>query len=108
MTVLEAVVFLGYAVSLLPNLRGNRPEVGLTALAFFVLWSALLGVGAWQLWRLHSWARAPVVLAQLIHVMVGVSFWGGGTTWVAVLMIAVAAAVLGTVLHPRSIAALES
>ncbi len=60
------------------------------------------------MWRLRSWARAPVVLAQLIQLLVGFGFWGGGTTLVAVVLVGVAVAVLVAVLHPRSIAALDS
>ena len=106
LTALEALVFLVYGLALLPDLFGARPEAGSTALLFFLFYAALLASCAWQLRRLRSWPRAPVVLAQLIQLLVGFSFWGGETTLVAVVLIAVAVVVLAALLHPRSLAAL--
>ncbi len=106
LTGLEALGFAGYGLALLPDLLGDRPEAGSTASLFFLAYAVFLGVCAWQLWRLRSWARAPVVLAQLIQVLVGADFWGGETTAVALGLIGLAVAVLVALLHPRSTAAL--
>ena len=106
LTALEALVITVYGLVLVPDLFGSRPEAGGTALVFFVPYGLFLGVCAWQLWRLRSWSRAPVVLAQLLQLLVGYSFWGGTTTAVAVVLIGVAVAVLAAVLNPRSLAAL--
>ena len=54
----------------------------------------------------RRWARAPVVVVQLIMLPVGWSFRGGQTTWVAVIMIVVALLTLLAVLHPASTRAL--
>jgi len=108
LTALEGLAFAVYGLSLLPAFVGGHPEAGSMSLLFFVAYAVFLGVCAWQLWRLRSWARAPVVVAQLIQLLVGTSFWGGGTTPVAVVLVGVAAAVLVTLLHPRSLAALGS
>ena len=108
LTVLEGLAFLVHGLALLPGLFGDRPEAGSTALVFFVLYAVFLAACGWQLWRLRSWARAPVVLAQLIQLLIGFDFWGGETTIVAVVLIVVAVAVLVSVLHPRSLAALGS
>ena len=51
-------------------------------------------VFAWLLHRLQSWARAPVVLAQLIQLGVAWSFRGGGDTAVVVGAAAVVAVVV--------------
>jgi hypothetical protein len=107
LTLLEALGFAAYGLVLVPALFGKHPEAGSTASIFFLAYAVLLGVCVWQLWRLRSWARAPVVLAQLIQLLVGMGFWGGDTRAVAVLLVAVAVAVLVTLLHPRSTAALE-
>jgi ABC-type proline/glycine betaine transport system permease subunit len=107
LTVAEGLGFAAYGLALVPQLLGDHPEAGSTASLFFLAWAVFLGVCAWQLWRLRSWARAPVVLAQLIQLLVGTGFWGQDTTAVAVLLIAVAVAVLVTLLHPRSTAALD-
>jgi len=106
LTALEALAFGAYGVALLPDLFGGNPEAGSTSLFFFLAYAVFLGVCARQLWLLHSWARAPVVLAQLIQLLVGTSFWGGSTTSVAAVLILVAVAVLVGLLHPRSLAAL--
>ena len=108
LTALEGTAFAAYGVALVPDLFGGHPEAGSTSLFFFLAYAGFLGVCAWQLWRLRSWARAPVVLAQLIQLLVGSSFWGGSTTPVALVLIGVAVTVLVTLLHPRSLAALGS
>jgi hypothetical protein len=105
---LEAAVLVGYGVSLLPSLSDERLAVGATSVLFLVGYGAFLAWCAHRFWRLHSWARAPIVMAQLIQIPVGISFWGGQTTAVAVAMLLVAAVVLAGVFHPRSIAALAA
>jgi hypothetical protein len=106
LTALEALGFAAYGLALVPELFGAHPEAGSTASLFFLAYAGFLGVCAWQLWRLRSWARAPVVLAQLIQVLVGAGFWGGDTTAVAVGLVGLAVVVLVALLHPRSTAAL--
>lgn len=80
--------------------------MGVTSVAFFLIYGSFLAFAAWQLNRRSSWARAPVVLAQLIQILVGGSFWGGATTYVAVTLILVGLVVLAGIFHPASIAAL--
>ncbi len=108
LTAVEGLGFATYGLALVPELFGDHPEAGSTASVFFLAYGVFLGACAWQLWRLRSWARAPVVLAQLIQLLVGGGFWGGETTTVAVVLIGLAAVVLVSVLHPRSLAALGS
>ena len=105
---LEAAVLVVEGVALVPALSGDRLTMGVTSVFFFLLYGGFLAVLAWRLHRLESWARAPVVLAQLIQVLVGVSFWGGSTTGVAVVAIVVGLVVLAGVFHPASLAALEA
>jgi len=105
---LESLVLLAEGVSLLPALRADRLTMGVTSVAFFLLYGGFLGVCAWQLRRLRSWARAPVVLAQLIQILLGTGFWGGATTVIAIALIAVGVVVLGGILHPASLAALDA
>ena len=104
----EAGVFLLLGVVEATQASGERLALAVTATLFFLLWSGGLAVCAWNLWRLESWARAPVVLAQLIQILVGGSFWGGSTTGVAVVAIAVGVLALAGIFHPQSLAALES
>lgn len=105
---MEAVALVLYGLSLLPTLEGQRLVMGATTVAFFLGYGGFLAFAAWQMYRLHSWSRAPIVLAQLIQIMVGASFWGGGTTPVAVLLVLVGLVTLAGIFHPASLAALES
>ena len=105
---LEAGALMLEGLSLLPSLEGERLVMGVTSVAFFLIYGGFLGYAAWQLNRRRSWARAPFVLAQLIQILVGGSFWGGGTTYVAVALIVVGLVVLAGIFHPASIAALAS
>lgn len=108
LTAVEGIGFLILSAWLVPNLRAERPALGITTVTFFLLWGLFLLVCAGQLLRRHSWARAPIVAAQLIQVLVATSFWGGRTSAVTVLAIAVALVVLAGIFHPRSIAALDT
>jgi uncharacterized membrane protein len=89
-------------------LTSERATMGVTTAVFFVVYGAGLGAIDLQLLRLRSWARAPVVLAQLIQLLVAWSFRGGGTTLVATLLAVVAVLVLVGVFHPASTAGLAA
>jgi hypothetical protein len=103
----EAVALVLVGGAELGVLSSSRATMGLTTALFFGVYGVGLGACAWQLLRLRSWARAPVVLAQLIQIPVAWSFRGGSTTLVAVALAAVAVLVLAGVFHPASIAALD-
>lgn len=102
----EALVFGVLAVTELLAVESSKLTMGLTTALFFVLYGVGLGVCAWAASRLSSWARAPIVLAQLIQLAVAWSFWGGETTWVAVGLAVVAVVVLAGIFHPDSLDAL--
>lgn len=107
LAVLEAVALVLQGLLLLPALEGERLTMGLTSTLFFTMYGVGLAWCAWCLARGQSWARAPVVLAQLIQVLLGFGFWGGDTTAVAVVLVVVGVVVLAGVFHPRSLAALD-
>jgi hypothetical protein len=84
-TLLEAVGVVAFAVVELANLDPDRPSVALTSGAFFLLYAAGLGVAARGLYRLQSWARSMIAMAQLIQLALAWSFRGGETglvSWV--------------------------
>jgi hypothetical protein len=103
----EAVALVLLGVVEVGVLSSDRAAMGLTTAFFFVVYGAGLGACAWQLLRLRSWARAPVVLAQLIQLPVAWSFHGGSTTLVAVLLALAAVLVLVGVFHKASFEALD-
>ena len=84
----------------------TRAAMGTTTAIFFFGYAAALAWCAFRLSRLDSWARSPVVLAQLIQLGVAWSFRGGATTWVAIGLALLAGVVLVGIFHPRSIEAL--
>lgn len=103
---LEGLVALGFGVAEIFQVRLFRAVVGVGVAVFMVGFAALLFAAARALLRLQRWARAPVVVVQLIMLPVGWSFRGGGTTPVAAAMIIVALLTLVLILHPRSTQAL--
>ena len=107
LALVESVLLVIQGVAELVAVSGERLVMGLTTSLFFVLYGAGLGVCAWGMYRLRSAARAPVVVAQLIQVLVAWSFLGGSTTWVAVALGVVALIVLAGIFHPASLDALE-
>ena len=104
----EAGALLLQGITLVPALEGQRMAMGLTTVVFFLAYGAGLAWCAVQLRRRRSWARSPVVFAQLIQLGVASSFWGGQTTYVAVALGLVALIVLAGVFHPQSLRALDN
>jgi hypothetical protein len=88
------------------HLSAARMTMGVTTALFFVFYGAVLVLCAWLVTRRVTWARSPIVLAQLIQILVGWGFRGGATTWVTVFAIVVALVVLLGLLNPASIDAL--
>jgi hypothetical protein len=105
---LEGLFLAVLAVFEVASVGSGRVTLAITTGLFFLA----LGVGllfcARGLWRVHSWARGPVVACQLIGVLLSFSFWGGATTVVAVAILVVSLAVLVGLLHPASTRALAA
>ena len=74
---LEAVSLVVFGVVELGSLEAGKLTMGITTALFFAVYGVGLGVFAWLLYRLQSWIRAPVVLAQLIQLGVAWSFRSG-------------------------------
>jgi len=104
----EGLLLIGYAVLEVASVDGDRVAVAATTGLFFLVYGVGLLLCARALGRRRSWARSPVVLAQLIQLGVAWSFWGESTTVVAVGVAVVAVLVLVGVFHPTSLQALEA
>jgi len=102
----EAGVFGILGAAELFSLQTDKVVMAATTTLFFLVYGVALAVCAWALWRLRSWARAPVVVAQLIQLFVAWDFRGGETTWIAVALGVVAVLVLAGIFHPQSLDAL--
>jgi hypothetical protein len=99
------VVVFGLTEAL--SLDSDRLVMGVTTSAFFLAYGVGLLLCAWGMNAIRPWSRGPVLLAQLIWLGLAWSFRGGDTLPVAIVLAVVAALVLGGLLHPRSIDALE-
>jgi len=114
----EGLVLVGYALYVLvqvarlgitgPDPVSNPASVGLEIVLFFVFGAGLLAV-ALGLWRSNRLARAPLVFAQLITLVVGWQFIGATGTVervVGVVAVALAAGALACAFLPSTTRAL--
>ncbi|HET9778982.1 MAG TPA: hypothetical protein VFP81_06830 [Propionibacteriaceae bacterium] len=101
---LEAVIALGYAVLEIGQVRMTRAAVGVGVTILMAAFGLLLLVVARGVFLGKRWSRGPAVATQLILLPIAWSFKGGSTTWVSVVLAALAIAVWVGVLHPRSTA----
>ena len=101
---LEGLLGLGYAGIAVGQIRMSRAVLGLGVAVLMAAFGLLLLVVARGVFLGRRWSRAPAVVAQLIMLPIAWSFKGGATTWVSVVLAALAIAVLVGVLHPRSTA----
>jgi hypothetical protein len=107
-TAAEALALVVLGVLELAGLSTSRATMGLTTAVFFLLYGGGLGWCAWSLRGLQAWARAPVVLSQLIQLGVAWSFRSGSTALVAAVLAVTAVLVLAGVFVRASIAALDA
>jgi hypothetical protein len=102
----EGVVLVLLALLELGSLASGRLTMGVTTAGFFLVSGLALVLFASAVHRGHSWARSPIVLAQLIQLGLAWNFRGGETTVVAVALAVVAVIVVAGLLHPASVDAL--
>lgn len=102
--VAQAAVLIVYAVLEALALTSGRVAMGLTTGVFFLIAAGALLTCAAGVWRRRSWARSPLVLAQLIALGLAWSFRGGATTAVALMLAVGAVVVLVGVFHPAGLA----
>jgi hypothetical protein len=100
----EALIALMYAALEVVQIRMSRAVVGVGVTIMMAGLGLLLLLVARGVFLGRRWSRGPAVAAQLILLPLAWSFVGGRTTWVAVVLAALAIAVLVGVLHPRSTA----
>ncbi len=89
------------------SLTSGRLTMGVTTAGFFVAYGALLVYCGWQLTRCAPWARAPVLLAQLIQLGLAWGFREGDTLPIAIGLALVSALTLAGLFHPASRLALD-
>ena len=103
----EGGLLLVYGVAELVAVQAGRLTMGISTALFFLMYGGGLVFCAWSAYRLSSWARAPLVLAQLIQLGVAWSFRGGSSTPAAVVLALVAVIVLVGIFHRASVQAID-
>lgn len=104
---LQGLVSVGYGIAEAVHITGERVAMGASTSLFFLAYGAGLVLCAWGLTRLNSWARGPVLLAQLISLGLAWNFRDAETVLASVGFAVPAVLVLVGMLHPRTIEALE-
>jgi uncharacterized membrane protein (DUF2068 family) len=107
LTLVEGLLTAMYGVTEAVHVTSQRLVMGVTTATFFVAYGVAMMICAWGLTRLHTWARGPVLLAQLIWLGLAWNFRDGDTWPLAVGLAVPAVIVLVGMLVPSSIAALE-
>ena len=104
----QALVLAGWGILEFVRIGGSE-SAGSAAAAgiFFLVCAGGLGACAWGLFKLDSWARAPIVLAQLL--VLGLA-WNArhSATLLAVVLAIVALVALVCIFHPASLHALAA
>ena len=100
----EALFALVYAALEVGQIRMFRAVVGVGVTILMAGFGLVLLLVARGVFLGRRWSRGPAVATQLILLPLAWGFVGGRTTWVAVVLAALAIAVLVGVLHPRSTA----
>jgi len=106
------VVLEGLAIAVLGALEAfhttsSRAVMGVTTSLFFVAFGLALVACAWGLSRVSTWARGPVLLAQLIWLGLAWNFRHGDTLPIAIALAVPAVVVLVGMLNSASVEALE-
>ena len=103
----EGVVIIALAVLEIASLTGGRLTMGLTTTLFFAMYGGLLLVCAWVITHGGSWARGPILLAQLIQLGLAWNLWAGSTKPLSAGLAVVALVVVAGLLHPATTQVLE-
>ncbi|WP_108345088.1 hypothetical protein [Nocardioides currus] len=106
-TAVEGLLLLALAVLEIASLTGGRLTMGLTTSLFFAAFGALLVACGWLITHGHTWARGPILLAQLIALGLAWNLRGGETTIISVALGIVALVVIAGMLHPQTIEAIN-
>jgi hypothetical protein len=107
LSAVEGALVMGFGALEAASIHADRAAMGVTTSLFFALLGALLVACAWYVVRGRTWARSPLVVAQLMALGLAWNFLGGSTTWISVVLAVVAVVVLVGLLHPASVEALS-
>jgi hypothetical protein len=103
--VAQAAALVILAILQLINLHDNRLAMGFTTAAFFVIFALAILACARGLATLSSWARSPIVLAELINLGLAWSFRDMPAVGIALFLASVVSLV--GIFAPASLHALD-
>lgn len=92
----------GFGVLALIETRASRTVVGSGAAIILLAYAVLLVFVARGVVHGRRWSRAPAIATQLIQLPIAWSYWGGQTTWFALLLGAVSLTIIVCLLLPSS------
>ena len=107
LVLVQGLVTVIYGLGEALHITSARVVMGLTTSVFFLAYGAGLMLCAWGLHRVRSWARGPVLFAQLVWLGLAWNFREGDTWPIALALAVPAVVVLAGMLHPRSMDALN-
>ena len=97
---LEAAAYIGVASLDLADTSGGRLGFGVGAGLLLIAYGLGLLVAAWHVRKGRTWARAPIVVAQLIQLLLAADLRASGAAWVMPAMAVSALVVLGCLFAP--------
>lgn len=103
----QGLMTLLFGISEALSTRPGREVMGISTALFFVLFGAVLGCCAWGLRRARSWARGPVLFAQLAFLLLAWSLRHTRLLPLGVVLGVSAVLVLAALLHPATLRALS-
>jgi len=97
---LESIAYIAVAGLDLADASGDRLGFGVGAGILLIAYGLGLAVAAWSVRKGRAWARAPLVVAQLIQLLLAHDLRGSGAAWVTPAMAVSALVVLGCLFAP--------
>jgi hypothetical protein len=105
---LESLVYVGVGVLDLADTSGGLIGVGLGSGILLVAYGLGQLYAAWRVRQGQRWARAPLVVTQLIQILLGQDVRPEGLPWIAPTLIVSALVALGCLLAPPVTQALRN
>ena len=103
---IESIGYIAVAGLDLADTSGDRLGFGEGAGLLLIAYGLGLLVAAWSIRRSRAWARAPIVVAQLIQLLLAYDLRGSGAAWVTPAMAVSALVVLACLFAPPATQAL--
>ncbi|MGI9085534.1 MAG: hypothetical protein ACR2FE_09630 [Aeromicrobium sp.] len=105
---IESVVYVSAGVLELSDASGGLVGAGIGAGILFILYGLLQFYAAWRVRQGRAWARAPLIVTQLIQLLLAGDVQPEGLPWLASVMAVSALVVVVCLLAPPVTRALSA